>query len=99
MELLLLPNSRTPGASGAWNTGLLDIMARKMSTQGSTWGHNSSRDGNCGIRGTAGDSEYPADPCADVFVAILGAHQQLATSHVVLEPDYADGTCCAVASS
>lgn len=32
-SLLLLPNSRTPGASGAWNTGLLAAMSSQMSSR------------------------------------------------------------------
>jgi hypothetical protein len=62
VDLLLLPNSRTPGASGAWNSGLLAIMSEQMSKARQT----------SIAQPSPGDSTTYVDPCAKVFVAILG---------------------------
>jgi hypothetical protein len=79
-SLQFLRNSRTAGASGAWNTGILHVMQQRALQDSSS----SSNDAPYGASGSLcsssssssdgviGSSKHLEDPCADVFVAFLG---------------------------
>jgi hypothetical protein len=78
-SLQFLQNTRTAGASGAWNTGILHIMQQRMLQDSSSSTNAPSGDSvslcsnssSSGV-GVTGSSKHAEDPCADVFVAFLG---------------------------